>query len=122
MSERYKGMWLDAKVMELADGSGWTAEVHVTEEDGPDDLVSRFVLKLKFPTEDAALGTALASGRKIVDDKIKGMDIGLLIEHETRLPATHRKAFGSRSDDVASDADGRATRIPSTGNPDDRFS
>jgi hypothetical protein len=121
MSEQYRGMWIDPRVFERADGSGWVAEVFIAEDDGSDIVDSRFMLKPRFATEDEAIGSALATGRKIVDDKIRGLDIGMLIAEATRLPATHRSAYGSRSDDVASDTGGQATRVPTSGNPDDRF-
>ena len=122
MSEQYKGMWVDPRVFQRADGPGWVAEVFIAEEDGRDVVDSRFILKPTFQTEEEAIGAALATGRKIVDDKIRGLDIGTLIADATRLPSTHKSAYGSRSDDVAADASGQATRVPTSGNPDDRFS
>ncbi len=121
-SGHYKGMFLRSRAFELKDGGGWTADVSVAEEDGADNVDSLFVLKPTFQTEELAHGSALATARKIVDDKIKGWDIRSLIEEETRLPSTHRSAFGCRSDDVAMGAGGEAIRVPSAGNPDDRFS
>jgi hypothetical protein len=85
----------------LKDGSGWISEILVAEEIGSDTLESRFVLKPKFATEDVAYNSAFATGRRIVDDKIRGLDIRAVIEEQTRLPSTHRNSFGSRSDDVA---------------------
>jgi len=122
MSERYRGMWIDPKTFERTDGSGWVAEIYIAEDDGSEIIDSRFVIKPTFGTEELAIRSALATGRRIVDDKIKGLDIGNLIAEATRLPTTHRSAFGSRSDDVATDAAGQATRVPTSGNPDDRCS
>jgi hypothetical protein len=79
------------------------------------------VLKPKFATEDVAYNSAFATGRRIVDDKIRGLDIRAVIEEQTRLPSTHRNSFGSRSDDVAMGEQGQAVRVPEAGNPEDRF-
>jgi hypothetical protein len=121
MSEQYRGMWIDPRVFEIADGSGWSAEVYVAEDDGPDTIDHRFILKPTFETEGLAVQTATATGRKIVDDKIRGLDIDSVIEQATRLPSTHRSAYGGRSDDVAAGTDGQAKKVPTSGNPNDRY-
>jgi hypothetical protein len=121
MREQYRGMSIRSIARPLKDGLGWASEVLVTEEIGSDTLESRFVLKPKFATEQMAHGSAMATGRRIVDDKIRGLDIRALIEEQTRLPSTHRHSFGSRSDDVAMGEQGQAVRVPSAGNPEDRF-
>jgi hypothetical protein len=51
----------------------------------------------------------------------KKNEIDRLIEEETQLPRTHRRAFEQRSNDVAQDADGQPTLVPSPENPEDRF-
>ena len=79
------------------------------------------MLKTKFATEQIAHGAAMATGRRIVDDKIRGLDIKAVIEEQTRLPSTHRNSFGSHTDDVAMGEQGQAIRVPSAGNPEDRF-
>jgi hypothetical protein len=105
----------------LKDGSEWVSEIFVAEEIGSDTLESRFVLKPRFATELIAHDSAMATGRRIIDDKIRGLDIRAVIEEQTRLPSTHRNSFGSRSDDVAVGEQGQAVRVPGAGNPEDRF-
>jgi hypothetical protein len=119
--EQYRGMSIRSIARPLKDGSGWISEILVAEEIGSDTLESRFVLKPKFATEDVAYNSAFATGRRIVDDKIRGLDIRAVIEEQTRLPSTHRNSFGSRSDDVAMGEQGQAVRVPEAGNPEDRF-
>jgi hypothetical protein len=119
--EQYRGMSIRSIARPLKDGSGWTSEVLVAEEIGSETLESRFVLKPKFFTEQIAHGSAMATGRRVVDDKIRGLDIRAVIEEQTRLPSTHRSSFGSGSDDVALGEQGQAVRVPCAGNPRDRF-
>ena len=121
MSEQYKGMWVDARVYKRADGSGWTANVFVGEYEEEDLIFHKFPVKVLFESEEVAINRALATGRKIVDDKLKGDDIGAVIKAATRLPSTHRSAYGSHSDDVAAGVDGNKKRVPTAGNPDDHF-
>ena len=122
MSERYNGCIVDPRVYELADRSGWTAEVYVAKDVGPDTVDHRFVLLGTFTTRDAALASAIASGKRKVDEGLVDPEIASIIEEQTRLPSTHRHAYGSRTDDVAEGADGLPTKIPTSGNPDDQFS
>ena len=120
MSERYRGCWVDPRTFELADGSGWSAEVYVAEDVGSDTVDTRWILKGKFPTREAALEAALATGKREVDKRIKDTEIRSAIEQATRLPATHQRGFGS-ADDVATDGDGMPTRVHTPENPEDRY-
>lgn len=52
----------------------------------------------------------------------KDEEIEEVIEDSTRLPSTHHRGYPSSTDDVAEGTDGRPTKVPSSGNPDDRFS
>lgn len=122
MNERYKGRWVDPRVHELRDGSGWTAEVYIAEDDGADNVDARLQLRGEFPTREAALASAMATGKREVDKRSLAVDIASVIQQETRLPSTHRHGFGSHIDDVAQGADGMPTKVPTPENPDDRFS
>ena len=118
MREPYKGCFLDPKVFELRDNSGWTAEVYVAENEGNDVIDTRFILKGIFPSEEAARKAAIRAGMQVVDRQ----DIHSVIEESTQLPSTPRRAYGSHSDDLATGKDGYRKGVPSSGNPDDRFS
>jgi hypothetical protein len=48
-------------------------------------------------------------------------EIHLVREEETRLPVTHRRGFGSQTDDVAEDANGMPTQVPTPETPFDQF-
>jgi hypothetical protein len=121
MSERYKNLWVDPRAYQLADGTGWTAEVYLAEDIGPDTVDTQFVVKGVFQTREAALAAALAAGRGEVDKRAQSKDIRSVIEEETRLPSTHQHGFGSQTDDVATGADGQPTKVPGPDNPEDRF-
>lgn len=71
MSERYKGHIVDARAYELRGGFGWTAEVYVAEDVGPDTIDHRFVLKGTFPTRDAAISAAVATGKHEIDKRLQ---------------------------------------------------
>lgn len=120
MSERYRGCWVDPRASEVADGSGWTAEVYVARDVGAETIDTQWILKGKFSTREAALEAALATGRCKVEKLIKDDEIRSLIEQETRLPTTHQHGFGS--DDVATDADGMPTKVHTPENPEDKYS
>lgn len=70
MSERYRGRIIDPRACELSDGTGWTAEVYVAEEEDPATVDSQFSLKETFPTKEAAIQAAIAAGRREVDKRI----------------------------------------------------
>ena len=67
MTQRYKGRWIDPRAFELADGSGWSAEVYIAEDVGNETIDTRYVVPGKFDTEQAALDAAIASGKRVVD-------------------------------------------------------
>jgi hypothetical protein len=121
MSNRYRGHWIDPRAYELADGSGWSAEVYVAWDEGEDTIDSRFSLKEQFATRDAALDAAGQVGKRQVDIHIKSEDIRSVIDQAAALPSTHQHGYGSRSDDVAEGSDGLPTKVPTSENPEDRF-
>jgi hypothetical protein len=120
MSQGHKGRILDPRAFALADGTGWTAEVHVAEDVGDETIDTQFLLKEVFPTEEAALAAALIIGKREVDKRIKSEDIHSVIEQQTQLPSTHRRGLGRETDDVAMDSDG-PRKVPGPENPEDRF-
>ena len=71
MSKDYKGRIIDPRAYELADGTGWTAEVDVAENVGPSTIDTQFLLKERFPTKEAALEAAIAAGKRIVEKRIQ---------------------------------------------------
>jgi hypothetical protein len=68
----YKGRILDPKANELADGSGWRAEVFIAEQDGADIVDTAYSLNGSFPTRATALDAAVASATREVDRRIAG--------------------------------------------------
>ena len=75
MSQGYKGRILDPRGFELADGTGWTAQVYVAEDVEDETIETQFLLKEIFPTQEAALSAALIVGKREVEKRIKSDDI-----------------------------------------------
>lgn len=119
MSVPYKGCLIDPRAYELADGSGWGAEVYVAEDDGGDTVDTRFVLRGVYPSKEAALEAALETGKREVDRAQDSWDIRAILEDETRLPSTYRRGYGS--DDIASGTDGLPTKVDRPENPEDLY-
>ena len=121
MSEHYKGRVIDPRSHELSDGTGWTAEVSIAEDAGPDTIDAQFLLRERFPTKEAALEAGFAVGKREVEKRIRLMDIHAVIDQATHLPSTHRHGLGHSTDDVVAGVDGRPTKVPGPENPEDRF-
>jgi hypothetical protein len=77
MLELYRGCWVDPRVYELADGSGWSAQVYVAHDVGVETVDTQWILKGKFPTREAAHEAALAAGKRKVDELRKDEEIQL---------------------------------------------
>ncbi len=120
MSQGYKGRILDPRAFELADGTGWTAEVYVAEDVEDETVDTQFSLKEVFPTKEAALSAALVVGKREVDKRVQSDEIHSVMEQQTRLPATHRHGLGHQADDIAM-GNARPTKVPGPENPEDRF-
>jgi hypothetical protein len=121
MSQRYKGCWIDPRAFELLDGGGWTAEVYVAEDDGPDTIDTQFLVPGVFPTREAAIEAGATAGKRQVDKGIRSHEIHSSIEAETRLPSTYRHGLGHRTDDVAEGVDGSPTKVAAPDNPEDLY-
>ncbi len=121
MGERYKGFWIDPKADELKDGTGWTVEVYLAEDVGPETIDTQFTLKEVFEAREPALSAALVAGKRIIDKGFKSRDVQSVIEKETQLPSTHRHGLGHQADDVPVTIDGQPTKVPGPENPEDRF-
>ncbi len=121
MSEHYKRRVIDPRAYEFSDGTGWTAEVDIAEDVGPDTIDTRFLLKERFPTKEAALEAGFAVGKREVEKRIRSMDIQAVIDQATHLPSTHQRGLGHSTDDIAVDVDGQPTKVPGPENPEDRF-
>jgi hypothetical protein len=119
MSQRYKGRWIDPRAYELGDGSGWTGEVYIAEDDGPETIDTQFLLRGVFPTREAAIEAATNVGKRQVAKAISSRDIQSLIRDETRLPSTYRRGYGT--DDIAEGADGLPTKVDRPENPEDLY-
>jgi hypothetical protein len=121
MSEDYKGRVIDPRAYELSDGTGWTAEVCIAENVGPETIDTRFLLKEVFPTKVVALEAGFAVGKREVEKRMRSNDIQVVLDQATHLPSTHRHGLGHNTDDVAVGADGQPTKVPGPENPEDRF-
>ncbi len=121
MSEHYKGRVIDPRAYELSDGTGWTAEVYIAENVGPDTIDTQFLLKEIFPTKEVALESGFAVGKREVEKRIRSEDIQAVFDHATHLPSTHRHGLGHSTDDVAAGSDGQPTKVPGPENPEDQF-
>jgi hypothetical protein len=120
VSQGYKGRILDPRAFELADGTGWTAEVYLAEDVEDETIDTQFLLKEVFPTKEAALFAALIVGKREVDKRVESDEIHSVMEQQTRLPSTHRHGLGHSADDVAMGIDG-PKKVPGPENPEDRF-
>jgi hypothetical protein len=75
MLELYRGCWVDPRVSELADGSGWSAQVYVAHDVGVETVDTQWILKGKFPTREEAHKAALEAGKRKVDELRKDEEI-----------------------------------------------
>jgi hypothetical protein len=121
MADRYKGRLIDPHPYELADGSGWSAEVYVAEDVDNETIDTQFLVQGVFPTKEAAIHAAIASGRRVVDKAAESHEIQSIIKAETQLPSTYRHGLGRVTDDVAS-APGRGpVKVSGPDNPEDLY-
>jgi hypothetical protein len=121
VSEHYKGRLIDPRAYELSDGTGWTAEVYIAEDEGADTIDNRFLLKEKFSTRESALEAGFAVGKREVEKRIRSEDIQAVIDEATHLPSTHGHGLGHGTDDVGAGVGGKPTKVPGPENPEDRF-
>ena len=56
-----------------------------------------------------------------LDADIESHEIETVREEGCRLPATYRRGYGTRQDDVAAGADGSPKRVWGPDNPEDRY-
>jgi hypothetical protein len=117
MSQRYKGRLIDPHLYELADGSGWSAEVYIAEDTGDETIDTQYFIQGIFPTREAAVQAAVTSGRRVVDKLISSREVQSVIASGTQLPSTYRHGLGHVTDDVAE----AGVRVPGSGNPEDRY-
>jgi hypothetical protein len=121
MSEHFKGRLIDPRAYGLSDGTGWTAEVYIAEDEGADTIDTRLLLKEIFSTKEAALEAGFAVGKREVEKRIRSEEIQTLIGEATHLPSTHQHGLGHGTDDVGADVGGKPTKVPGPENPEDRF-
>jgi hypothetical protein len=86
MSQRYKGRLTDPHPYELADGSGWSAEVYIAEDTGNETIDTQYFIQGIFPTREAAVQAAVTSGRRVVDKLISSREVQSVIASGTQLP------------------------------------
>jgi hypothetical protein len=117
MDQHYKGRLLSARAYELQDGTGWEAEVHITDDpDAGTEMPSAPFPVGRFSTKNDALKAGYEFGKREVDS----MQIPGVVGRSTILPSTHGDSLGRRADDVAARSDGKPTRVPGPDNPEDR--
>ena len=121
MSHRYKGRLIDPHPYELADGSGWSAEVYVADDAGNETIDTQYFVQGSFPTKEAAVRAAIISGRRVVDKWIASREIESLVAAETKLPSTHGHGLGHVHDDVASVPGRGPVKVPGPDNPEDLY-
>ena len=121
MSHRYKGRLIDPHPFELADGSGWSAEVYIAEDTGNEIVDTQYFVQGLFRTSEAALHAAITSGRRVVDKLIASREMKSLIAAGTRLPSTHGHGLGHVHDDVASVPGRGPVKVPGPDNPEDLY-
>jgi hypothetical protein len=81
----YCGLWIDARSYKLLDGSLWTAEYRIREDNGPGTTGTVFILRESFKTSPSAIKAAIAAGRKRIDvRKITDIKHGGLLKPLTR--------------------------------------
>jgi hypothetical protein len=68
MSEHYKRHIIDPRAYELADGTGWSAQLAIYREHGSYGTDTMFYLQQTYGSREEALNAALAAGRRKVDE------------------------------------------------------
>jgi hypothetical protein len=120
MSEHFKGRLIDPRAYELSDGTGWTFEVYIAEDEGADTIDTRLLLKEIFSSKEVALEAGFAVGKREVEKRIRSEDIQTVIDEATHLPSTHQHGLGHSTDDVGSGVGGEPNKVPGPENPGDR--
>ena len=66
---RYKNCFIDPRVDEPRDGSGFTVQIFIAEDRGNETLdhVFHYPVDARFPTRDAAQASAIAQGKREID-------------------------------------------------------
>jgi hypothetical protein len=121
MSQHYKGRIVDPRAYELADRTGWTAEVYVAENVDDTTVDTQFFLKETFPTSAAALDAALAVGKREVDKRIQSSEVQDLFDQANKLPANSKHAGYGSTADIGLGSDGERKSVPRLKTPDDAF-
>ena len=70
VSERYRGRTIFPRAYGLGGGTGWSAVVFVTEDEGTNLVESQFSLKETFLTKDASLEAGIAAAKREIDERI----------------------------------------------------
>lgn len=121
MGRGYRGRIIDPRAYELADGTGWIAEVYVAENIDADTVGSQFLLKEKFPTREAALEAALGLGKQEVDKRIRSSEVQDIFDQANKVPASSKHAGYGQTADLAIGSDGERKSVPRSKTPDDPF-
>jgi hypothetical protein len=119
MSQHYKGRIVDPRAYELADRTGWTAEVYVAEDVDDTTVDTQFSLKETFPTREAALEAALAVGKRQVNKRIQSLEVQDLFDQANKLPANSKQAGYGQTADLGVGNDGERRSVPRLKTPDD---
>jgi hypothetical protein len=121
MAHRYKGRLIDPHPYELADGSGWSAEVYVAEDDGDETIDTQYLIQGTFPTKEAAVEAAIISGKRVVEKAVASREIQSVIASETKLPSTYRHGLGRVTDDVGEAPGKGPVKVSGPDNPEDLY-
>lgn len=64
---KYNGLCIDAVSRQLTDGLGWSSSFYIEEEDGAGSTVTEFLTRHFFPTEEAAIRSAIFAAQRKID-------------------------------------------------------
>lgn len=120
MSQHYKGRIIDPRAYELADGTGWSAQVNIAEDIDSETIDTPFSLRDKFPTREAALEAAFTVGKREVEKCIRSSAIQDIFDEANKLPVNSRHPFGPDVD-IGIASDGGRIAVPLLKTPDDPF-
>jgi len=121
MTQRYKGRLIDPHPYELADRSGWCAEVYIAEDSGNETVDTQYLIQGRFASQEAATQAAINSARRVIDRLVDARDARAAFDAGTRLPAAYRRGLGHENDDVAEAPGKGAVKVCGPDNPEDHY-
>lgn len=70
MDMTYKNCIINVITNELADGSGWTADLYIAKPEGREIVDTGYFSDHKFPSEQTAAIASVQVGKRIIDGLI----------------------------------------------------